>query len=190
MKKSIMIIALALVSWSAYGQQDHDKMKGHQEGQDDVAKYKTEIQFQDQLAGLYESSLILTEAFVSSDPSVVKEKTANVRKAMGKMDMKLLKGQAHMDWMKYNKLMNNSIVVFEKASSITAQRKAYAVFSNNLYKSVKAFGMNGKEAYYQHCPMALNNTGAYWLSDKAEIRNPYFGNAMMKCGSTKEKIND
>ncbi|OEK03033.1 hypothetical protein BFP97_16555 [Roseivirga sp. 4D4] len=190
MRKSIIIMALALVSWSVYAQHDHANMHGKQEEGQEVKRYDTDKKFQDQLGGLYESSLILTEAFVSSDPALVKRKAVDIKKAMGKVDMKLLKGQAHMDWMKYSTLMNSSIIVFEKAESLAEQREAYATFSANLYKSLKAFGSNGKEAYYQHCPMALNNTGAYWLSDKAEIRNPYFGDAMMKCGSTKEKIND
>ncbi len=190
MRKSIMIMALALVSWSVYAQHDHSDMQGQKGESQEVKHYDTDKKFQDQLGAVYESSLTLTEAFVSSDPVVVRSKAADVKKTMEKVDMKLLKGQAHMDWMKYRKLINGSIGAFEKAESIAEQREAYAAFSTNLYKSVKAFGINGKEAYYQHCPMALNNTGAYWLSDKAEIRNPYFGDAMMKCGSTKEKIND
>lgn len=36
--------------------------------------------------------------------------------------------------------------------------------------------------YKQYCPMAFNNTGAYWLSESKEIRNPYFGDKMLKCG--------
>ena len=190
MRKSIMIMALALVSWSVYAQHDHSDMQGQKEEGQEVKHYDADKKFQGQLGALYESSLILTEAFVSSDPAVVRSKAADVKKVMEKVDMKLLKGQAHMDWMKYSTLLNSSIGTFEKAESLKEQREAYATFSKNLYKSVKAFGINGMEAYYQHCPMALNNTGAYWLSDKAEIRNPYFGDAMMKCGSTKEKIND
>jgi len=43
--------------------------------------------------------------------------------------------------------------------------------------------------YKQYCPMAFNNTGAYWLSSEKEIRNPYFGDAMLSCGSIKETLN-
>jgi Cu(I)/Ag(I) efflux system membrane fusion protein len=37
--------------------------------------------------------------------------------------------------------------------------------------------------------MAFNNSGAYWLSDNATIRNPYFGDKMLSCGSVEEKLN-
>jgi Cu(I)/Ag(I) efflux system membrane fusion protein len=31
--------------------------------------------------------------------------------------------------------------------------------------------------------MANNNKGAVWLSMEEEIRNPYYGDAMLTCGS-------
>ena len=33
--------------------------------------------------------------------------------------------------------------------------------------------------------MALEDQGAYWLSEFKEIKNPYFGDAMLKCGEVK-----
>jgi len=42
--------------------------------------------------------------------------------------------------------------------------------------------------YKQYCPMAFDNAGAYWFSDAKEIKNPYFGKKMLRCGSTKKVI--
>ena len=75
----------------------------------------------------------------------------------------------------------------ETTNDVEAQRTAYAGFEDALYRSVKAFGID-KPAYRQFCPMALGNKGAYWLSDKKPIRNPYFGDAMLTCGETKETL--
>jgi Cu(I)/Ag(I) efflux system membrane fusion protein len=36
--------------------------------------------------------------------------------------------------------------------------------------------------------MAFNDKGAYWLSDKEAIRNPYFGDKMLTCGSVEETL--
>jgi hypothetical protein len=36
--------------------------------------------------------------------------------------------------------------------------------------------------------MARNNQGGFWLSDDEEIRNPYFGDKMLTCGSVTEKL--
>jgi hypothetical protein len=48
--------------------------------------------------------------------------------------------------------------------------------------------LGGTTAYYEFCPMAFNNSGAYWLSDNAVIRNPYFGDKMLTCGSVEEEL--
>jgi hypothetical protein len=37
--------------------------------------------------------------------------------------------------------------------------------------------------------MAFNNTGGYWLSNSKEIRNPFFGDKMLKCGRIEKEIN-
>ena len=42
--------------------------------------------------------------------------------------------------------------------------------------------------YVQKCPMANNNKGAVWLSAEEEIRNPYYGDAMLTCGSVIDSI--
>ncbi len=185
MKKQILVFALLLsfgaVSVSA---QEHTQTQEQQA----ITQHKVEVQFQEKLAGLYTSSLPLTEAFVASDSYAVKKQLAPLKEAMEAVDMRLLKGQAHADWMMYAKAMLNSITAMNKSQTIADQRKAYAQFSEKLYQSIKAFGINHTEAYYQHCPMALGNKGAFWLSDKKEIQNPYFGKAMLKCGRTKEKI--
>lgn len=45
-----------------------------------------------------------------------------------------------------------------------------------------------KIIYIQNCPMADDNSGADWLSYSEEIRNPYFGASMLKCGSVIDSI--
>ena len=68
------------------------------------------------------------------------------------------------------------------------QRQAFSNFIQTFYKSIKMFGLKDTTAYYQYCPMAFGNEWAFWLSETEEIRNPYFGDMMLKCGETKEII--
>jgi len=42
--------------------------------------------------------------------------------------------------------------------------------------------------YKQYCPMAFDGKGAFWLSSSEEIRNPYYGDKMLKCGRVEETI--
>lgn len=74
-----------------------------------------------------------------------------------------------------------------QSTAIEEQRKHFSTISNAIYSLAKAANINAK-LYYQYCPMAFNNSGAYWVSDSEEINNPYFGDKMLKCGSTKEII--
>ena len=67
------------------------------------------------------------------------------------------------------------------------QRTIFADLSNSVYSLVTAFGAE-KPIYHDHCPMALNDKGAMWLSEVKEIRNPYFGEEMMECGTVEEVI--
>jgi Cu(I)/Ag(I) efflux system membrane fusion protein len=96
--------------------------------------------------------------------------------------------QHHNDWMNYLSSIQGSLKEIQSSSDIEAQRKSFSSLSDYLYKSVKAFGLGGKEAFYDFCPMAFNNEGAYWLSDQEQIKNPYFGDKMLTCGSVKEKL--
>lgn len=171
-----------------HSKMDHSKMdmKNHS-GMNMSSEAPKE--FQKQLAEVYEASLELKEAFVASNVSQVQQSAKSVQKALSNVDMKLLKDQAHMDWMDYLNTLNSSLKAISEANAIDAQRKSFATFSETLYQSVKAFGIGGEEAYYQYCPMANDNQGAYWLSDSKKIRNPYFGDKMMTCGSVKETIN-
>lgn len=150
--------------------------------------HKAPDAFKKQLTSVYEASLKLTEALVSSKPDQAKTGAKTVANALGGVDMILLKGAAHTDWMTYLNEMNAALKEMQSTGDLDKQRTAYATFEDGLYRSVKAFGVTDKPIYRQYCPMALNNKGSYWLSDKKPIRNPYFGDQMLNCGETKESL--
>lgn len=56
-----------------------------------------------------------------------------------------------------------------------------------MYQLVTDFGTS-TTLYKQYCPMALNDKGAYWLSAQSDIKNPYFGDAMLTCGEVQETL--
>ena len=68
------------------------------------------------------------------------------------------------------------------------QRDHFNTLSDNIYQWVKATESNEQKLYRQYCPMAFDNSGAYWLSAEKEINNPYFGDKMLRCGSVKEEL--
>ncbi len=66
------------------------------------------------------------------------------------------------------------------------QREHFQPVSDLVYELAKTH--SPITLYRQYCPMAFENEGAYWLSAQKEIRNPYFGDKMLKCGKVTETI--
>lgn len=71
-------------------------------------------------------------------------------------------------------------------NDIEKKRESFEMISNVFYDLVRVIKPAGQTIYYQFCPMAFNEKGAYWLSNTDSIRNPYFGSKMLTCGETKE----
>jgi Cu(I)/Ag(I) efflux system membrane fusion protein len=63
------------------------------------------------------------------------------------------------------------------------QRTHFVALNENLMTLVSDFNQINTTLYIQKCPMANNNKGAIWISEENEIYNPYFGDAMLTCGS-------
>jgi len=147
------------------------------------------MDFKMQLTSVYKSQLDLQKAFLASDVSKVQKAVPAVEAKLGNVDMSLVKGDMHNHWMTTVKSLNESLSRMKKSGDMEQQRLAYADFSDALYSAIKMFGTMGEPIYYQFCPMARNGAGAYWLSATREIKNPYYGDAMLTCGETKEVIN-
>lgn len=152
-------------------------------------QFQVDATFQQQLSRVFTTYVSLKDAFVASDAAQVKAAAAKTQESLSKVDMMLLTGVAHNDWMTYQGGLETALKEIQSSDNIEAQRTSFSKLSDNMYKSIKAYGLGGATAYYEFCPMAFNNTGGYWLSDVAEIRNPYFGDKMLKCGSVEEKLN-
>ncbi len=152
-------------------------------------QFQVDATFQQQLSGVFTTYVSMKDAFVATDAAQVKVAATKTQESLKKVDMMLLTGVAHNDWMTYSGGLEASLKEIQASDDIEVQRTAFSKLSDNMYKSIKAYGLGGATAYYEFCPMAFNNEGGYWLSDVAEIRNPYFGDKMLKCGSVQEKLN-
>ncbi|WP_424963864.1 efflux RND transporter periplasmic adaptor subunit [Ekhidna sp.] len=141
--------------------------------------------FKKQLTNVYKVHLDLQQAFLATDAAAAKKQAISVKSALDKVDMSLVKGDMHDQWMNSLKTLLGNI---ESGSDIEKQRLAFADFNDALYSAIKMFGVVNETVYYQFCPMARNGAGAYWLSAVKEIKNPYYGEAMLTCGENKEVI--
>lgn len=75
-----------------------------------------------------------------------------------------------------------------EASDINKQREAFSKVTKGM-ESVLKGALSSGEIYKQFCPMAFEGKGDYWYSNSKEIRNPYYGDKMLKCGRIEEVLN-
>lgn len=73
------------------------------------------------------------------------------------------------------------------SSNIGHQREHFELLSSDITDIVKTFG-SSQTLYREYCPMYNNKKGAYWISETKEIKNPYYGKEMLKCGEVKEEM--
>lgn len=155
----------------------------------DLPDYKSETneEFKRQLNHLLSSYYTLKDALVEDNAKEAKEKANHLIQSLDKIDMKLLKGDAHLYWMAQQQIIKENGKKLANTDEIQEQRDFFNKISNAMISSIKAFGTT-TVVYEQFCPMAKDNKGAFWLSASSEILNPYFGATMLNCGEIKNEI--
>jgi hypothetical protein len=117
---------------------------------------------------------------------------ANGAKAMentiAKLDKSLLTAEQKTAYdANEEELKEHAEHIGKNGDNIKHQRSHFVLMSEVIYELAKNFGA-GRPLYHDHCPMARDNQGAMWLSEVKEIKNPYFGSEMFKCGRVEEVI--
>lgn len=72
--------------------------------------------------------------------------------------------------------------------NINDLRDSFIKISDEIIALINNSNPTKNKLYVQECPMANQSQGASWLSFSKEIRNPYFGASMLKCGEVREVI--
>ncbi|MFD2516924.1 DUF3347 domain-containing protein [Salinimicrobium flavum] len=86
-----------------------------------------------------------------------------------------------------NEKVLNAAQKIAQTDDINVQRTTFQDLSAAM-ENMLSGQLSSGEVYKQFCPMAFEGKGAYWLSSSEEIRNPYYGDKMLKCGSVRDTI--
>lgn len=168
MKTKMMTILLALVSWGAYAQHDHA-------AQDTKKSDESTVMFKDEKLGTaYGHYIHLKDALVASNASDAKTAADALKKSLGAVSN--------------GKKASDNAAKIAASADLHEQRTVFSDLSNEMKSLVKESKLASGALYVEYCPMANNNQGALWLSNEKQIKNPYFGESMLKCGSVKETI--
>ncbi|MFH1436066.1 MAG: efflux RND transporter periplasmic adaptor subunit [Pseudomonadota bacterium] len=151
--------------------------------------FKAPPAFLDQLATALDSYLEMHAALAADDAKGAKQASRELKKALDAADMKLLEGDAHVEWMKALESVGKPLQMISGADGLDAIRTSFAPLSEGIITMARAFGSTGgRMLYLKHCPMALDNKGANWLQPDPVTRNPYFGSKMLTCAEDVETL--
>lgn len=128
----------------------------------------------------------MKDAFVAGDMSQISifaKNTAEIIKVIDVSDLGKME-RAHLS--KIIEMLGD----ISSNSDIENQRAQLVTLNENMIPLVMNIKSALETLYVQKCPMADNNKGAVWLSAEKEIKNPYYGDKMLTCGSVIRVINE
>lgn len=138
------------------------------------------------------SYYLLKDALVASDTA--KANAASAQLALLADSLKTSDIRGDTSGMIRETAQSFAMAISGSAKSLPAEkeledkRRELNMITDALWSLTRTVRYDGQKVYYQFCPMAFDNTGAYWLSDKSEVRNPYFGSKMLTCGEVTDSL--
>ncbi len=184
LKLTLTLGVVVLLAACGNGQSGNNESVDNHEGHNHGAEEQSSAQVtppasvslkNDKLNTVYQHYIHLTTALTKEDATEAKLASAAIEAGV-----KGIEGGASIA---------NAAARNTSAQDLATQRREYSSLSNDFISLVKKTGLSGGELYVDYCPMALNDEGAYWVSNVKEIKNPYFGDKMLTCGEVKETIN-
>lgn len=145
-------------------------------------------EFSSSLADLLDEYLALTAAFVSEDTSQVDAVAGRIRASLAGITSDGLNEEAAGAWASHRDGLETALHQLEVADTIEVKRQHLSHISEALYCALASFDGVDRTVYLSFCPMALDGAGAYWLASTREIANPYFGEAMLRCGEVRHEL--
>lgn len=141
-----------------------------------------------QIKEVYVDYISLKNGLVESSKEKAQNAAQSLAEKANKVNIEAIEGDAKAFVSEQISSVKSYSGKIASASDLDGQREQLEGLSSSLFTLVKATGSNTETAYYQFCPMANDDKGGYWLSEKKEIENPYFGESMLKCGESKETL--
>ena len=146
--------------------------------------------FHQAIGAILTDYLVLKDDLVSGNATNAPQILSQLYRKAEELPVDAIKGDA-------SSIIRNQIHSFKQIlkrmqdnNQLADLRVQFKPLSKLMIDFATAFGPFEQPVFVQHCPMADQNKGADWLSVQKNIRNPYFGDAMLTCGSTIREIND
>lgn len=143
-------------------------------------------EFRDQITSVADAYFLVKNNLVKDNLSEAQKSLSTLDQNLGKVNMNLVKGEAHDLWMGMLSGLKDAKTKMANTKDLEEARKHFSMLSFHMLEVTETFGLNKAVVYKDYCPMAFGDQGAYWLSEQKEITNPYFGASMLSCGEVKQ----
>lgn len=150
--------------------------------------YILEKQNEDQLKKVIKDYLTMKNAFIISDSKGIDSAATAMRDHVKAVNPETMNGEGKEAWLQHASLYNTKIRELLHITGIEENRTYLSHLSEIIYCTKKSFKLEDMQLFAVYCPMAFDGKGAFWISETEKIRNPYFGEKMMDCGSIEEKL--
>ena len=126
----------------------------------------------------------IKDALVTSDAKATADKAASFLKDITSVDMSAIPPKDHMAFMALKDKLAYDARHISESTDINHQREHFASLSTNMAALAKKATLTDKPVYQEYCPMKKT----IWLSNDTAIKNPYYGNSMLTCGTVDATI--
>lgn len=134
----------------------------------------------------------LKDALVASDTSKASAAAISLTQAASTLDLDTLKGDStgmiRENAKSFADMIAQSAQNLANTSGLEEKRQVFETITDPLWNLTRTINYDRHQVYYQYCPMAFDDRGAYWLSRESAVLNPYFGDKMLKCGSVEDSL--
>lgn len=169
----------------SHGEHDHGSMSASNDGE--MMAEDMMVQESNTSAGIVKAYLEIKNALVNDDDKAAAKGGKNLMAAFSAFDKTTVSDDKKSE---LNDIIANANEqaehIADNEGNIAHQREHLLVLSKDIKDLVEITGTN-QTLYAEFCPMYAKN-GGMWLSAEKEIRNPFFGSKMLKCGSVKSTI--
>jgi len=131
--------------------------------------------------------LEMKEALVNDDFDKAKKSGVQLLASTNNVDIGLFEEKSLETFKTLQSDIKLELQHIEHYTKLDEVRNAFVNLSNTMISMANTFKPN-ETLFVLHCPMANSNKGADWLSSSKEIKNPYYGKAMLTCGEIKDTI--
>jgi len=200
MKKILLALVLLLAGIGVYWLFFKEKNSGSQDVKTAPLVARTHsAAFNDGLDSLLNAYFIIKDAFVNADTASAKAACSTLILLADSSRLSELKndpaGIYESAVMQLSDVRANAESLL-KQTDLTEMRQDFRMIGESIYPLLKTIHYDGKTLYWQNCPMAFGeDKGANWISNTAEIINPYLGKnhpefkgTMLHCGEIKDSL--